>query len=185
MPIGMKYMFAMLCSNPAATNAEIGDTIATTLSSTVRPPVASQMARQTSAFASTPRARTAVNEAGSWRRRLQGRCATAASPSRHHSAAVAITTTEKPIGVPDIDDRPIPEEASDRMRPRDDAHHDEVVAREQLRAGDEDEDQAERERDTGQPPGGSQAEGRPGRDRGGQEAPSAMNPPATSPSTTS
>ena len=30
-PIGMKYMFAMLCSNPAATNAEIGNMIAADL----------------------------------------------------------------------------------------------------------------------------------------------------------
>jgi len=54
----MKNMLAMLCSNPAATNAEIGKTIAATLSITERPAAASQTARQTSALARMPRART-------------------------------------------------------------------------------------------------------------------------------
>jgi hypothetical protein len=44
----MKNMLAMLCSNPAATNAEIGKTIAATLSITERSAAASQTARQTS-----------------------------------------------------------------------------------------------------------------------------------------
>jgi hypothetical protein len=44
----MKNMLATLCSNPAATNAEIGKTIAVTLSITERPAAARQTARQTS-----------------------------------------------------------------------------------------------------------------------------------------
>ena len=55
-------MFATLCSNPAATNALIGKTIANTLSTTVRPPVASHTARQTKAFARTPRKNTSPND---------------------------------------------------------------------------------------------------------------------------
>ena len=43
----MKYMFAMLCSKPKATNADIGNTIARILLVTLRPPVARKIARHT------------------------------------------------------------------------------------------------------------------------------------------
>ncbi len=47
-------MLAMLCSNPAATNAEMGNTIATALSTTLRPACAIHTAIQTSTLHSTP-----------------------------------------------------------------------------------------------------------------------------------
>jgi len=46
-PIGMKYMFATLCSKPDATNAVIGKITARILSIVLRPLKASQIARQT------------------------------------------------------------------------------------------------------------------------------------------
>src|SRR5579859_4073423 len=49
-PMGMKNMFATLCSKPDATNAEIGGMIARILSVVVRALYASQTARQTSAL---------------------------------------------------------------------------------------------------------------------------------------
>ncbi len=55
MASGMKYMFAMECSKPAATKAEIGNTIATSLSTTLRPANAIHMPKHTSALHSTPR----------------------------------------------------------------------------------------------------------------------------------
>jgi hypothetical protein len=61
---GMKYMLAMLCSKPAATNAEIGNTIAITLSVRLRPAIAIHTAMQTSTLQSTPR-RNAVQNGSS------------------------------------------------------------------------------------------------------------------------
>ena len=92
----MKNMFAMLCSKPAATNAEIGKTIAAILSKTVRPPVASQTARQTSAFARIPRPKTAMKDRSVFAAAVDRAVTpTAASPSRHHSASVTMTTSER------------------------------------------------------------------------------------------
>src|SRR5690606_11392760 len=48
-------MLAIECSKPSATNAAIGGTIATTLSTTLRPAAAIQIARQTSTVHSAPR----------------------------------------------------------------------------------------------------------------------------------
>jgi hypothetical protein len=53
--------------------------------------------------------------------------------------------------------------------PGDDAHEDQVVAREQLSACDDDEDQTEGERDTHEPPRGSDTERGSGRHGGGQD----------------
>src|SRR3989338_11408027 len=50
----MKYMLAILCSKPAATNAETGKTIASTLSTTLRPASAIHNARHTRMLHSTP-----------------------------------------------------------------------------------------------------------------------------------
>ena len=47
-------MFATLCSNPAATNAETGNTTARTLPNTVRALDAIQVARHTMMFAKMP-----------------------------------------------------------------------------------------------------------------------------------
>src|SRR6266567_536524 len=51
---GMRYMLATLCSNPAATNADIGKTMATALSMTLRPAKAIHTAMQTRTLQSTP-----------------------------------------------------------------------------------------------------------------------------------
>ncbi len=48
------YILAMLCSKPAATNADIGKTIATTLSMTLRPANAIHTAMQTKTLHRTP-----------------------------------------------------------------------------------------------------------------------------------
>ncbi len=56
-PIGMKYMLAMLCSNPAATNAVIGKMIAAILSTVLRALKVSQTARQTRVLQRIPRVR--------------------------------------------------------------------------------------------------------------------------------
>ena len=60
MASGMKYMFAIECSKPAATKAEIGNTIATALSTTLRPASAIQIAMHTSRLQSTPRKNASV-----------------------------------------------------------------------------------------------------------------------------
>lgn len=57
----MKYMFAILCSNPAATNAETGKMIATALSTTLRPAIAIHTAMHTSTLHSTPRKNASQN----------------------------------------------------------------------------------------------------------------------------
>jgi hypothetical protein len=46
-PTGMKYMFATLCSNPAATKAEMGGMIARIFPAVVRAEKVIQTARQT------------------------------------------------------------------------------------------------------------------------------------------
>src|SRR5215217_5317002 len=50
----------MECSSPIVTNAVIGNTTASTLSVTVRPPMASHTARHTRALQSTPRATASI-----------------------------------------------------------------------------------------------------------------------------
>ena len=55
MASGMRYMLAMLCLKPAATNAVTGSTMATILSVTLRPAIAIQTAMQTSTLDNTPR----------------------------------------------------------------------------------------------------------------------------------
>ena len=54
-PTGMKYMFATLCSKPAATNALIGNRIAKILSVVVRAEYVSHTARQTRPLHKMPR----------------------------------------------------------------------------------------------------------------------------------
>src|SRR5678815_3829941 len=54
-PIGRKYMLATECSNPQATNAVIGKTVARILSVTLRAPMHNQTARQTSTLQRIPR----------------------------------------------------------------------------------------------------------------------------------
>jgi len=56
-PMGTKYIFATLCSNPAATKAVMGKIIAAILSTVLRALNVSQTARQTRILQSTPRAR--------------------------------------------------------------------------------------------------------------------------------
>jgi hypothetical protein len=91
--MGMKYMLATLCSNPAATKALIGNTIAMTLSVTDRPPVASHTARQTRAFASTPRIKTTPNGSEVFIAAIVRAVApTAPSDCFHHSAIQTIKT---------------------------------------------------------------------------------------------
>src|SRR6185369_12500641 len=53
---GTKYMFAILCSKPAATKAVIGNTIAMILSTVLRALYVNQTARQTSPLHKIPRA---------------------------------------------------------------------------------------------------------------------------------
>src|SRR5690242_1153618 len=53
-PMGMRYMLAIECSNPAATNAAIGSTIATHLSTTLRPASDTHTAVHTSTLHMTP-----------------------------------------------------------------------------------------------------------------------------------
>src|SRR5258706_8042113 len=53
-PTGTKYMLAMLCSKPIATNAATGGTMAITLSVTDRADIDSHTARHTSALARMP-----------------------------------------------------------------------------------------------------------------------------------
>ena len=57
----MKYMFAMLCSKPTATNAAIGGTIARIRSVVLRAENVSQTAMQTSALQRIPSARAWTN----------------------------------------------------------------------------------------------------------------------------
>ena len=52
----MKYMFAMLCSNPAATNAAMGKIMARILSVVLRALYVNQTARQTNALQRIPSA---------------------------------------------------------------------------------------------------------------------------------
>src|SRR6516162_6480182 len=54
-PSGTKYMFTTECSNPAATNAEIGKSTARILSAVERAPTASHTARQTRTLQRIPR----------------------------------------------------------------------------------------------------------------------------------
>ncbi|AJR05443.1 hypothetical protein H744_1c0418 [Photobacterium gaetbulicola Gung47] len=61
MASGMKYILAILCSKPAATNAEIGNTIATALSITLRPANAIQTAMHTSTLHNKPRKKAVQN----------------------------------------------------------------------------------------------------------------------------
>ncbi len=54
-PTGMKYMLAMLCSNPAATKAAIGGIMLKILSVVLRALKHNQTARQTRALQKMPR----------------------------------------------------------------------------------------------------------------------------------
>ena len=56
---GKKYMLAIECSKPAATKAEIGTTMATALSTTLRPAIAIHTAMHTRMLHSTPRKKAA------------------------------------------------------------------------------------------------------------------------------
>ena len=82
--------------------------------------------------------------------------------------------------VPEVDDRPV---ASDLARPHPPArpcHHDEVVAGEELGAGDDDEDQAEREREPAEEAQDSERDvGTPAVTVVAKIAPSAMKAPAS------
>jgi hypothetical protein len=68
-PMGMKYIFAIECSHPDATNAVIGGMIATILSVVVRALKHNQTARHTRALQKTPRANPVENRGSLWRRR--------------------------------------------------------------------------------------------------------------------
>jgi hypothetical protein len=76
----MKYMFATLCSKPAATNAAIGGTIARIRSVVVRALKVSQTARQTRALQACERDR--LHEAGLvFVAAIERRCPTAPPPN--------------------------------------------------------------------------------------------------------
>ena len=148
----MKNMLATLCSKPAATNAEIGKTIAATLSITDRLAAASQTARQTKAFARMPDQYHEERQRG-----LGGGC----GECRHADPEVV---SSPPFGevdhrhhrecadrIPQIDDAPVREQPSDTDVAGNGAHHDQVVPGEQLRSRHDHQDEAEREPDTGEP----------------------------------
>src|SRR3569832_1071034 len=61
MASGIRYMLATLCSNPAATKAEIGKMIAIVLSVTLRPASAIHTARQTKTKHNMPKKKTNQN----------------------------------------------------------------------------------------------------------------------------
>src|SRR3990172_5820262 len=61
-PAGMKYILAMLCSNPAATNAEMGGMMARIRSVVVRALKVSQTARHTRALHRIPSATAGMND---------------------------------------------------------------------------------------------------------------------------
>ena len=82
-PSGTKYMFAMLCSNPAAMKADAGSTIPASFSIVVRPAVASRIAMHTRMFARMPR-----TKAVSMERFTLASAATMAVPAKQRSPYV-------------------------------------------------------------------------------------------------
>ena len=61
-PLGMKYIFAILCSYPDATNVAIGNKIAKILPITLFELVAIQTAKQTNQLHKMPRHSASVND---------------------------------------------------------------------------------------------------------------------------
>jgi len=98
----MKYMFATLCSKPAATNAAIGGTTARIRSVVVRALYVSQTARQTSALQSAPSAIAWTKSSPSFASAIASACSPTAPPPNscwrpaYTSAAVATAPTKFP-----------------------------------------------------------------------------------------
>jgi hypothetical protein len=124
------------------------------LSVSERPPVASQTARQTKAFARIPPEedrpeRQGGLSGGDRQRGRSNRLVVERPPARQHHHR---DDRQRADEVANVDDQPRAEQPYRRDLPARDRHHHQVVAGEQFGACDHDEDQAKRERDPGEPP---------------------------------